>query len=58
MNQPAAITPPAFWLEGNYAPVFNETTAEDLHVEGQIPADLNGRYLRIGPDPKNGTSDH
>ena len=58
MNQPATPPAGAFWLKGNYAPVFNETTEENLGVEGSIPAELNGRYLRIGPDPKNGRSDH
>ena len=47
-----------FWLEGNYGPVSKETTAGDLEVIGQVPSELKGRYLRIGPDPKSGHSDH
>lgn len=36
---------------GAYAPVTTESTAFDLPVEGRLPTDLNGRYLRNGPNP-------
>jgi carotenoid cleavage dioxygenase len=39
---------------GNYAPVHDELTAFDLPVEGRIPAELNGWYLRNGPNPRSG----
>lgn len=39
------------YLEGNYAPVTEEITATDLPVVGELPAELNGRYLRNGPNP-------
>lgn len=39
------------YLTGNYAPVDEETTAYDLDVTGQIPAELAGRLVRIGPNP-------
>jgi carotenoid cleavage dioxygenase-like enzyme len=39
---------------GNYAPVHDELTAFDLQVEGGIPAELNGWYLRNGPNPRSG----
>ncbi|MDQ1521239.1 MAG: hypothetical protein QOI55_2312 [Actinomycetota bacterium] len=39
------------FLMGNYGPVPDETTAFDLDVDGALPAELNGRYLRIGPNP-------
>jgi carotenoid cleavage dioxygenase-like enzyme len=39
------------YLEGNFAPVEDETTAFDLPVTGEIPAQLAGRLLRIGPNP-------
>ncbi len=39
------------YLSGNYAPVSEEVTAFDLPVEGELPAELNGRYLRNGPNP-------
>jgi 8'-apo-carotenoid 13,14-cleaving dioxygenase len=39
------------YVSGNYAPVVDEVTAFDLHVVGELPADLDGRYLRNGPNP-------
>ena len=39
------------YLNGNYAPVREEITAVDLDVTGTIPTYLDGRYLRIGPNP-------
>jgi carotenoid cleavage dioxygenase len=39
------------YLNGNYAPVHEEITAIDLDVTGAIPEYLDGRYLRIGPNP-------
>ncbi|MFJ6617871.1 carotenoid oxygenase family protein [Kitasatospora sp. NPDC091335] len=35
---------------GAYAPVGAEVTAFDLPVTGTVPAELNGRYLRNGPN--------
>jgi carotenoid cleavage dioxygenase len=37
----------------NYAPVHDELTAFDLPVQGSIPADLTGWYLRNGPNPRD-----
>ena len=37
---------------GNYAPVADELTEYDLPVDGAIPADLDGWYLRNGPNPR------
>jgi carotenoid cleavage dioxygenase len=39
------------YLNGNYAPVQEESTATDLDITGTIPDYLDGRYLRIGPNP-------
>ncbi|MFZ0229419.1 MAG: carotenoid oxygenase family protein [Mycobacterium sp.] len=39
---------------GNYAPVHDELTAFDLPVQGSIPTELNGWYLRNGPNPRAG----
>ena len=39
------------YLEGNYAPVTDEVTAFDLPVIGTLPEQLEGRYLRNGPNP-------
>lgn len=39
------------YLSGNFAPLSDELTALDLEVTGEIPRELNGRLLRIGPNP-------
>ena len=39
------------FFEGSFAPVQEEITAFDLPVTGTLPAELNGRYLRNGPNP-------
>jgi len=39
------------YLDGNYEPVKTEITAVDLKVRGKIPEELNGRFLRNGPNP-------
>jgi carotenoid cleavage dioxygenase len=39
------------FLLGNYAPVHEEVTDTSLEVRGALPPELNGRYLRIGPNP-------
>lgn len=39
------------YLGGNYAPVTEEVTAFDPPVEGELPEELAGRYLRNGPNP-------
>lgn len=47
------------YRRGVYAPVPDEIEAIDLPVTGAIPPELNGRYLRNGPNPAPGTdSDH
>jgi len=38
-------------LSGANAPVHDEIVAADLLVEGTIPRDLNGIYVRNGPNP-------
>ena len=42
------------YLEGHYAPVIDERTAFDLQVEGALPPELSGQYLRNGHNPKPG----
>ncbi len=39
------------FLSGNYAPVMEENVAVITEVIGEIPRDLNGHFLRIGPNP-------
>ncbi|NKB99273.1 MAG: carotenoid oxygenase [Pseudomonadales bacterium] len=47
------------YLLGNYAPVDGEFTHTDLQVTGTIPAELEGRFLRNGPNPVGADpSDH
>jgi carotenoid cleavage dioxygenase len=43
-----------FYLDGNFAPVPDELGAIDLPVEGALPPELQGRYLRNGPNPRPG----
>ena len=46
------------YLQGVHAPILAETTALDLEVEGEIPPDLDGAYVRNGPNPVNGDPGH
>jgi 8'-apo-carotenoid 13,14-cleaving dioxygenase len=39
------------YLSRNFAPVQEELTVSDLRVVGSLPKELNGRYLRNGPNP-------
>ena len=47
-----------FHLRGNYAPVTDEISAENLEVHGSLPSELNGRYFRNGANPITGESAH
>ncbi len=39
------------FLSGIHAPMERELTLDQLQVQGVIPPELDGRYLRIGPNP-------
>lgn len=39
------------YLTGIHTPMTKEVTLDDLVVTGTIPPELNGRYLRNGPNP-------
>lgn len=39
-------------LMGPFAPIFDEAVFDSLPVQGEIPKDLNGVYLRNGPNPR------
>jgi carotenoid cleavage dioxygenase len=39
------------YLSDNFAPVAREETLTDLRVSGTLPPQLDGRYLRNGPNP-------
>lgn len=45
-----------FFRTGNYAPVADELTDYDLPVDGAIPPELDGWYLRNGPNPRKDSS--
>ncbi|WP_329073274.1 carotenoid oxygenase family protein [Amycolatopsis sp. NBC_01480] len=47
----------SLYVTGNYAPVQKEVTAYDLAVDGEIPAELSGRLLRVGPNPVSPVTD-
>jgi len=38
-------------LNGNNAPVDSEDVFDNMPVIGEVPADLNGLYVRNGPNP-------
>ena len=42
------------YLAGHLAPVADEIDAVDLPVDGVLPPELTGRYLRNGPNPLPG----
>jgi len=45
-------------LAGNNRPVRDEVTVAPARVVGEVPADLRGRFLRNGPNPRTGWSAH
>lgn len=44
--------PKSPFLEGNFFPVHEETAAADLKVCGALPKDLDGLFVRNGPNPQ------
>jgi carotenoid cleavage dioxygenase-like enzyme len=48
----------AWWLRGNYAPVSDEIETFALSVQGAIPPELNGVFMRVGANPLSGKSSH
>ncbi len=47
-----------FHLQGNFAPTSEELSVDELEVEGAIPPELCGLYLRNGANPVTGESPH
>ncbi len=47
-----------FHLQGNFAPVQEEVTAFELEVDGALPPELSGLYVRQSANPITGTSPH
>ncbi len=54
----AVHTPSPWHLAGNFAPVTDELTVDDLEVEGLLPDGLAGTYVRNGFNPRTGWSPH
>jgi carotenoid cleavage dioxygenase-like enzyme len=50
--------PASWWLQGNYGPIETERDVVDLKVVGAIPPELDGVYMRNGPNPVTGQSPH
>jgi carotenoid cleavage dioxygenase len=47
-----------YWLQGNFAPVPDELFIDDLIVEGSLPRELDGLFVRNGSNPATGRSPH
>jgi carotenoid cleavage dioxygenase len=47
-----------YWMQGNFAPVPDELDAFDLEVEGALPPELDGLYVRNGSNPAAGAGSH
>ena len=47
-----------FWQQGNFRPVSEEVTETNLKIEGNIPPELSGLYVRNGTNSSSGISDH
>jgi carotenoid cleavage dioxygenase-like enzyme len=47
-----------WWLQGDFAPVKREVEAVDLEIEGSLPRDLSGLYVRNGSNPLPGWAPH
>ena len=47
-----------WFLRGNWRPMLEERTETELQVQGSIPPELQGVYLRTGPNPKSGKGEH
>ncbi|WED43944.1 carotenoid oxygenase family protein [Legionella cardiaca] len=39
------------YLQGNFAPIQDELFVTDLPIEGELPKELSGIYMRNGPNP-------
>jgi carotenoid cleavage dioxygenase-like enzyme len=47
-----------YWMQGNFAPVPDELDAFDLDVDGALPPELDGLYVRNGSNPAGGAGSH
>ncbi|MBX7167895.1 MAG: carotenoid oxygenase family protein [Pirellulales bacterium] len=51
-DRPADGPPLSPFLQGDFAPVHEEITVERLEVIGELPPDLDGMFVRNGPNPQ------
>jgi carotenoid cleavage dioxygenase len=58
IDRPAGTAKQNIFLTGAHTPMTEELTIETLPVAGTIPAALDGRYLRIGPNPIDADPDY
>jgi carotenoid cleavage dioxygenase-like enzyme len=45
-------TPANIFLQGNFGPVREEITADNLTVIGKLPPEMDGMFVRNGPNPQ------
>ena len=50
INEPTIAANP--FLQGNFAPVQEEVVAKNLKIIGKLPPDLDGMFVRNGPNPQ------
>lgn len=55
---PEAIAAKPFFGLGNFAPVDREISTSTLVVDGRVPPELDGVYIRNGPNPLNHDDKH
>lgn len=57
---PALPNDPAlpWWMNGNFGPVAGNYEAFDLQVSGTLPPELDGTYVRNGPNPEGTVTPH
>lgn len=48
----------SWWMQHNYGPVASERDEVNLEIEGAIPSELDGLYVRTGSNQKNGDAGH
>jgi carotenoid cleavage dioxygenase-like enzyme len=50
-TQPDSAVAETPWMAGAVAPVFEERTVIAPEVTGELPEELSGRFVKIGPNP-------
>ena len=56
---PLAVDPNVpWWMQNNFQPVSTEVEAFDLSIDGSLPPELNGLYVRNGSNAQAGVTSH